>query len=163
MTYLIWSKTPIFPFESACMSFEHFCTYPSHCDTFNMLCHHMRVDLRITWQDLLILEVFLQGNASGCCSSELNIVHLAKSWWACCWTWVYKNVLMNVSCIAVGRAFAMVSSQQQCSNRLSAKLKVTRPSYFGRVPSYFEALWYPPFTLIVSLTWIRYRSIYNIA
>ena len=31
--------------------------------------------------------------------------------------------------------------------------KVTRPSYFVRVPSYFEALWYPQLSLIVSLTY----------
>ena len=34
--------------------------------------------------------------------------------------------------------------------------KVTRPSFFflgGGVPSYFEALWYPTFTFIVSLTY----------
>ena len=31
--------------------------------------------------------------------------------------------------------------------------KVTRPSYFVRLPSYFEALWYTTFTLIASLTY----------
>ena len=31
-------------------------------------------------------------------------------------------------------------------------VKVTWPNYFVRVPSYFEALLYPTFTLIVSLT-----------
>ena len=38
----------------------------------------------------------------------------------------------------------------------ASDVKVTRPSFFGGVPSYFEALWYP------HLEWITYRSIYNI-
>ena len=43
--------------------------------------------------------------------------------------------------------------------------KVTRPSYFVRVPSYFEALWYPHLYFDLSLTHSvdNYRSIYNIA
>ena len=36
---------------------------------------------------------------------------------------------------------------------IKSLLKVTRPSYFVSVLSYFEALWYPTFTSIVSLTY----------
>ena len=34
-------------------------------------------------------------------------------------------------------------SVQSIHHLLSALIKVTRPSFFGRVPSYFEARWYP--------------------
>ena len=39
------------------------------------------------------------------------------------------------------------------------------PSYFVRVPSYFEALWYPHlyFDRKSNIAWITYRSMYNIA
>ena len=36
---------------------------------------------------------------------------------------------------------------------IKSLLKVTRPSYFVSVLPYFEALWYPTFTSIVSLTY----------
>ena len=45
--------------------------------------------------------------------------------------------------------------------------KVTRPSNFVRVQSYFEALWYPHLYFDhksnIIIAWITYRSIYNIA
>ena len=34
-------------------------------------------------------------------------------------------------------------SVQSIHHLLSALIKVTRPSFFGGVPSYFEARWYP--------------------
>ena len=44
------------------------------------------------------------------------------------------------------------------------QFKVTRPSFLGGVPSYFEALWYPHlyFYRKSNIEWITYRSIYNI-
>ena len=47
---------------------------------------------------------------------------------------------------------------------LISSFKVTRPSFFGRVPSYFGALWYPHlyFYRKSNIEWITYRSINNI-
>ena len=36
-----------------------------------------------------------------------------------------------------------VFCKQNLSDRAILPIKVTRPSFFGGVPSYFEALWYP--------------------
>ena len=42
--------------------------------------------------------------------------------------------------------------QYKARCRENRKLKVTRPSFFGGVPSYFELSGIPNFTFIVSLT-----------
>ena len=43
-------------------------------------------------------------------------------------------------------------------------IKVTRPSFFGGAPSYFEALWYPHLYVDrkSNTDWITHKSIYNI-
>ena len=45
------------------------------------------------------------------------------------------------------------SCNRHANSFFPCSFKVTRPSYFVGVPFYFEALWYPTFTLIVSLTY----------
>ena len=53
---------------------------------------------------------------------------------------------------------------KRSGNKTATEIKVTRPSFLGGVPSYFEALWYPHlyFYRKSNIEWITYRLIYNI-
>ena len=62
-------------------------------------------------------------------------------------------------CMYVCIKVCMYVCMYVCNNNL---VKVTRPSNYVAVPSYFEALWYPHL-YFDRIAWITYRSIYNVA
>ena len=45
--------------------------------------------------------------------------------------------------ITKDKIFILISSKILIVSYLRNILKVTRPSFLGEVPAYFEALWYP--------------------
>ena len=56
------------------------------------------------------------------------------------------------SLLMITQFFGKIINDGFFLNHAQMAFKVTRPSYFLKVPSYFDALWYPTFTLIISLT-----------
>ena len=50
-----------------------------------------------------------------------------------------ESIILDYSLLQVPHA----DEQNPFRSQLKHYIKVTRPSFFGGVPSYFEALWYP--------------------
>ena len=53
------------------------------------------------------------------------------------------NKIVKSDCLSTALILALIGQFNRTVRAITRALKVTRPSFFGRVPSYFEALWYP--------------------
>ena len=79
--------------------------------------------------------------------------------WNPCDDDLFVNFLLGAGPVRLGAFLPCLSTitLEWTFNAALRRFKVTRPSYFLVVPPYFEALWYPHFTFIVSVTHRMYK------
>ena len=110
---------------------------------------HITVSYGYVSEETLALHV---GEVTGQVIQKSSLEKLQPALFACFTSYLIHSNALVVYCWALGisNQNSALSWCKRCciaANLVPATLKscikVTRPSYFVRVPSYFEALWYP--------------------